>query len=88
MVRLVFRSNRRKLREITITYGRNIQEGKHGHPKKKLHWKKKVLKANCNTSALLQGQQLEQQKKKMEKTLLKPALSEGLQERAVREGNS
>lgn len=29
-------------------------------PKKKLHWKKKVLKANCNTSALLQG---EQQKK-------------------------
>lgn len=32
-------------------------------PKKSSTGKKKVLKANCNTSALLQGQQHEQRKK-------------------------
>lgn len=60
LVRLVL-SNRRKLRGIATTYCRNTLEGKHGSPKKAPLGKKKVLKADCKT-ALLQGQQREQQK--------------------------
>lgn len=50
----MLRSNRRKLREITITYGRNIQEGKHGHPQKKSStgkkkcWKQIVTLVPCS----------------------------------------
>lgn len=49
---------------------------------KKKCWKQIVTPVPCCKVNNLNN------KKKMEKTLLKPALSEGLQERAVREGNS
>lgn len=49
---------------MTTTACRNILEGKH-RPKKELHWKKKSGKQFvCKSSALLQGPQLEQRKKK------------------------